>query len=105
MPLLNPNEGRIVNLGSGSGPMYVGSIRDEKVKSQLCQEDQTWEMIEAHLEWVGPVRRNYGVSKALLTNYTSYLAKQNPNLKINACSPGFIDTNMTSGYGAKKGPE
>ena len=23
LPLLDPNEGRIVNLGSGAGPMYV----------------------------------------------------------------------------------
>jgi NAD(P)-dependent dehydrogenase (short-subunit alcohol dehydrogenase family) len=108
LPLLNTSEGRIVNVGSGAGPSYVKGVSDVAVKKQLCSEDQTWEQIQAHLDSVRPEATNmggYGLSKALLTNYSSALAKLNPNLKINCCSPGFIDTAMTKGYGASKTPE
>ena len=37
----------------------------------------------------------YGLSKACTNAYTIFLAKQNPNLKINSCTPGFIETDMT----------
>merc|ERR1711879_160191 len=48
----------------------------------------------------------YGLSKALLTNYTSLLAKENSSLKINCCSPGFIDTKLVpKGWGASKPPD
>lgn len=108
LPLLDASQGRIVNVGSGAGSMYVGSVKDPAVKRQLCSEDQTWEQISAHLQSVkaeSTAMGGYGLSKALLANYTSSLAKQNPDLKISCCSPGFIDTNMTRGYGASKTPE
>ena len=37
----------------------------------------------------------YGLSKACTNAYTIFLARQHPNLKINACTPGFIETDMT----------
>ena len=49
--------------------------------------------------------RGYGLSKACLTAYTVILAKQHPNLAINCCSPGFINTDLTAGHGATKPPE
>jgi NAD(P)-dependent dehydrogenase (short-subunit alcohol dehydrogenase family) len=107
IPLLSPALGRVVNIGSGAGPMYVRSC-GPAAKQQLCKEDQTWEEIEAHLKSVDPKSTpmsGYGLSKALLANYTSYLAKVNPNLKVNCCSPGFIDTAIVKGMGASKTPE
>lgn len=47
----------------------------------------------------------YGPSKAFVTAYTMFLARTYPNLLSNSVSPGFIDTAMTKGYGAKKTPE
>ena len=44
-------------------------------------------------------------SKACLAAYTMLLAEQHPHLKINCCSPGFINTQMTAGFGASKTPE
>merc|ERR1719436_2200259 len=93
LPLLDPAEGRIVNVGSGAGPLYVGSCSAE-MKKKLCKEEQTWEEIEANeKELSGSADDDfgiYGLSKALLTNYTSYLASVHPALKISCCSPGLI---------------
>lgn len=109
IPMLDEEKGRIVNLGSGSGPMYVGSVRSQKERAFLCSGpngDATWADIE---EYVKHNRSSagdpYGLSKALLACYTGVLARQYPNLMISACSPGFIDTQMTAGYGASKSPE
>jgi hypothetical protein len=40
----------------------------------------------------------YGFSKALLNAYTRILAQQHPALHVNACTPGFVATDMTSNY-------
>jgi len=109
LPLLSPTEGRIVNVGSGAGPMYVSKCSAE-AKLQLCQEEgMKWGDIEAHLKAAkgsaADSMGGYGLSKALLTCYTGDFAKNHPNIKVNVCSPGFIDTNMTAGYGASKTPE
>jgi NAD(P)-dependent dehydrogenase (short-subunit alcohol dehydrogenase family) len=47
----------------------------------------------------------YGLSKAGLTAYTIVASVANPGLKITSLSPGFIETKMTSGFGAKLTPE
>ena len=43
----------------------------------------------------------YGLSKAGLNLITIHAAAAYPNLKVTSLSPGFIQTNMTAGYGAK----
>ena len=47
----------------------------------------------------------YGLSKAGLNLITIHAAAAYPNLKVTALSPGFINTNMTAGFGAKLTPE
>merc|ERR550537_1097501 len=47
----------------------------------------------------------YGMSKAALSALTLIHAKAYPNLKVVSLSPGFIDTPMTAGFGAKLTPE
>ena len=46
----------------------------------------------------------YGASKALLNAYTLHLAAST-ELEVNACSPGFIATDLTKGFFAGKTPE
>jgi carbonyl reductase 1 len=41
-----------------------------------------------------PPRRPYAVSKALLNALTGILARENPEVLVNACCPGWIDTDM-----------
>ena len=40
----------------------------------------------------------YGLSKACANSYTMLLAREHPSLRINACTPGFIETDMTRHY-------
>lgn len=42
----------------------------------------------------GPPQRSYSVSKSLVNALTALLARQNPNLAINCCCPGWIATDM-----------
>ena len=37
--------------------------------------------------------------------HTMDLARRNPDLVVNACTPGFILTDITRGMGATKKPE
>jgi carbonyl reductase 1 len=46
----------------------------------------------------------YGLSKAFLNAYTVLHAKQDPDLIINSCTPGYIATDITKGMGATNPP-
>lgn len=101
LDMIDQEKGRIVNFGSGSGPMYVSgcSREDQKV---LCEPSTvTWEWIENHSKGSG----DYGKSKALLACYTGFFAREHPNILSSAVSPGFINTQMTEGWGATKSPD
>ena len=108
VPFLDPTEGRIVNLGSGSGPIFVGSLRSKADRAFLCAGgttgDCSWEDIEGFAT-TNSSGDPYGLSKALVSCYTGLLARQHPNLLVSAVTPGFIDTQMTSGWGSSKTPE
>jgi len=41
----------------------------------------------------------YGLSKAALSIYAAMTAKQYPNLVSSTISPGFVDTQLTAGFG------
>lgn len=110
IPFLDETNGRIVNVGSGSGPMYVGSVRSEKDRAFLCggpSGDATWEKIEAYAKENLKHSQGdpYGLSKALVSCYTGLLAREHPDLMVSCITPGFINTQMTAGWGASKGPE
>ena len=47
----------------------------------------------------------YGLSKAFVNVLTQQQAKEHPNLKINAVTPGYILTDLTAGMGATNPPE
>ena len=49
----------------------------------------------------------YGVSKASTNALTAVLARENPDLMINCCCPGWVDTDMGSIGGTRppKAPE
>jgi carbonyl reductase 1 len=114
LPLLDPKHGRIVNVSSGSGPMFVEKCDpelQEMMKNPQSQKDvdALYGMVKEALSdspdderakgiKAGGEQTVYGSSKAALTMYTFVLAKEHPNLKINAISPGFIATRMTAGF-------
>ena len=45
----------------------------------------------------------YGVAKACLNVYNMELSRRFPDMKVNACTPGFIESDLTRGYLEKSG--
>mmetsp|Transcript_3688 Transcript_3688/g.4607 ORF Transcript_3688/g.4607 Transcript_3688/m.4607 type:complete len:297 (+) Transcript_3688:143-1033(+) len=110
LPLMHSN-GRIVNISSASGPMFVAKC-DSEVQQFFKDPNVSWEQLTDTMKKccelaVGDDAKDklskagygegqaYGLSKAILNSYTMLLAKQYPNMKINACTPGFIATDLT----------
>lgn len=104
MPLLDAEVGRIVNTASASGPMYVAGDSTPTERAVLTDPSVTPEQLEELIEQTKTVNA-YGFSKACVNAYTRYLARMHPHLRINAITPGFIDTDMTKFMGATKPPE
>lgn len=107
LPLLD-KRGRIVNVSSASGPMFLAGCRDDR-KRALTAPTVTWADVEAVMNECLELAEGggdfaaagfgsgnaYGLSKACLNAYTVALARDNPDLTINACTPGYIATDMT----------
>eukprot|EP00667_Euglena_gracilis_P016268 EG_transcript_17006 len=112
LPLLQPDGGRVVNVSSAAGPMFVAKCPPER-QAFFTDLNVTLEQIEAVAAEARTLSAEggeaalaakglsdgtygaYGLSKALLNCYTVYLARTNPLLHINACTPGFIETDLT----------
>jgi carbonyl reductase 1 len=111
LPLLQQG-GRIVNVGSGSGPTYVKALGETEAARELITPP-SYAAIEAHiaahqyaeLSEKEQAVKLYGQSKACLHAYTQLFAKEHPEFLVTVCSPGFINTALTSGFGATKTPE
>lgn len=116
LPLLEPNGGRIVNITSASGPNYVATCAKEQ-QELLTHPDVTWEQIDGYMTTCLELKNSgdsfkskgmgdgnaYGISKACANAYTIALARSNPTLIVNACTPGFIETDLTMPYAQSRG--
>jgi len=104
--LIDKSEGRIVNVSSGAASMWLRH-QDSATKDFFTNPDISFEDLEdAVNKNIGSDNfKVYGLSKAGLNALTLIQAKAHPNLKITSLSPGFIDTPMTKGFGAKLTPE
>jgi NAD(P)-dependent dehydrogenase (short-subunit alcohol dehydrogenase family) len=91
--------GRIVNVTSASGPTYVSSAAADE-KTLLLDPKIEWPELDAFMkkQLEKGNTEAYGLSKACANAYTVMLARANPQLHINACTPGFIETDMTRHY-------
>jgi len=108
LPLLDPSIGRVVNVTSASGPIYLAGSSEE-VKKLLTNPEVSWSEIEEFMaeslqlnlesertvDEVSGIGSAYGISKACTNAFSIYLARENPKLVINACTPGFIETDLT----------
>ena len=63
----------------------------------------TDEAMKTALEKIGLADGAYGVAKAAVNAYTIELARRYPSLYVNACTPGFIATDLTKSYAEKAG--
>lgn len=107
LPLVDPKVGRIVNVTSAAGPSYVSKLGEEQRRFFL-DGSISWDRLRAFID--ERIAANdvsgedaYGFSKACTNLYTLILARENPNLRINACTPGFIETDMTRPYAESQG--
>jgi NAD(P)-dependent dehydrogenase (short-subunit alcohol dehydrogenase family) len=103
--------GRIVNIASASAPNFISRCSNPDLKGMLASPlttttiDRLDEIATSYKGQVDYEDTAYGVSKALLNAFTVLYAKENPELIINSCSPGWILTDLTAGMGATNAPE
>jgi NAD(P)-dependent dehydrogenase (short-subunit alcohol dehydrogenase family) len=100
-----PAGGRMVNVTSASGPNYVARCSAQQ-QDFFLRPDVSWEELEdfmnqclsrssREMEALGlPPDGHYGLSKACANVLTQNLAQRFSQLQINACTPGFIETDL-----------
>jgi NAD(P)-dependent dehydrogenase (short-subunit alcohol dehydrogenase family) len=116
IPLLDQEQGRIVNVTSAAGPSFVAKC-DAQHQKFFTNANIEWPELAAFIdkciamdgdsaafaaEGLGDGSA-YGLSKACANSYTLLLARTHPNLHVNACTPGFIETDMTRGFATSRG--
>lgn len=107
VPLLPKRGGRVVNITSAAAPNFVNQCSPER-QALLTNPNISWDEIDElvneclRLERLGQFADSglgsgspYGVSKACANAYTIALANTHPQHIINACTPGYIETDMT----------
>ena len=104
VPLIRTG-GRVVNVTSAAGPNFVADCSAEW-RRFFTNADLTWEQLHQFMQDCQDLTpedfearglgsgRSYGLSKACANLYTLMLARQHPELVINACTPGFIETDL-----------
>jgi len=115
VPLLHPTDGRVVNVTSASGPIFVQGCSPER-RRFFVDPTVTWPRLQAVIDEYLALDGDdayaaagfgdgdpYGFSKACANSYTMLLAREHQHLRINACTPGFIETDMTRGYAESSG--
>jgi carbonyl reductase 1 len=116
LPLIDSTAGRVVNVTSASGPIFVAGCSAERQRFFLDRA-VTWPRLRALLDECLAVAGDtaafaakglgdgsaYGLSKACANSYTMMLAREHPSLRVNACTPGFIETDMTRPYAESTG--
>lgn len=98
LPLVEPEGGRVVNVTSAAGPSFLAN-EDDEAKRLLTDPAVTWSALSGYLDNAqasGPAA--YGLSKAVANAYTLIVAREHPKLRVNACTPGFIETDLTRAF-------
>lgn len=122
LPLLAPEESRVVLVSSGAASKFVASASKEMINRFVNPQITETEIEEVLAKCSaissiedGGVRSkafeeygvgscsSYGLSKACLTAYGMALAPKYPNVKINSCTPGFVETDLTRPWAVDRG--
>jgi carbonyl reductase 1 len=116
IPLLQPAGGRLVNVTSAAGPNFVARC-SAGMQRFFLDDQMTWPRLRAFIDECVAMEGDqaafaakglgdgsaYGLSKACTNTYTLLLAREHPALRINACTPGFIETDMTRHHAESQG--
>ncbi len=113
LPLLTDHrveDGRIVNVASMAGRLRQVSL---PLQAAFSSPELTLDGVRSLADKFeadvaagthrdnGWSNSNYGVSKLALIAATNVLARQHPGLRVNACCPGYCDTDMSSHKGTR----
>lgn len=121
LPLLSDG-GRVVMVSSAAGPSFVATCAAER-QALLCKPSVTLPEINALLDEAVAISAaaqdaagaatayaaaglgvaSYGLSKAALNAYAMCVAHEHPRLKVNGCTPGFIETDLTRAFASGMG--
>ncbi len=95
--------GRIINVTSAAGPNFVARCWPER-QAFFTDPHARWEALSALMESCVDERdlgqagmgggAAYGFSKACANLLTLILTRRHPDLLVNACTPGYIDTDL-----------
>jgi NAD(P)-dependent dehydrogenase (short-subunit alcohol dehydrogenase family) len=116
LPLIDAKAGRVVNVTSAAGPSFVATCSPERQRFFLDAQ-MTWPRLRAFIDECLGVEGGaaafaakglgdgspYGLSKACANTYTMIVAREHPGLSVNACTPGFIETDMTRHFAKSQG--
>ena len=95
----------MVNVTSAAGPNFVAAC-DAQRQAFFLDPAVDWHALASFMESCEGLSPQglqdlgmgssspYGLSKACANSYTLYLARRHPQLFINACTPGFIETDL-----------
>ena len=112
LPLMNPGC-KILNTSSGVGGKTIAKL-SESDRVALTAPTLTVEALEQHLasileslqdpqhEYHRIPTVGYGLSKLGVNCYTQILARERPEMFINACSPGLTATKQSENYAGPK---
>jgi len=101
---------RIVNVASMAGALrQLSPPLQAKFSSLELTLDSLLDLVKEFEQAVadgshrdkGWSNSNYGLSKLAVIAYTKELARREPGMRVNACCPGYCDTDMTSHRGPR----
>ena len=104
-PLLEDG-GQIINVSSGAGTRAAGKLSDARIEALNLAQDaekirkliKELSLEEAKQNRVDGETPIYGLSKAGVNFYTQLSSRSlAPRVRVNACSPGFCDTEIAGG--------
>lgn len=99
-PLLAKKNARVVLVSSSAGPSFI-STATPTLKAQLLSPNTTWpQLVKTMKEYNAQqphaeAMQAYGFSKACVNTLMRIWTRKHPHIQINACTPGFIHTDMT----------
>ena len=108
--------GRIANVTSASGPNFVANC-DQERQDFFCDPETDWTALHQLVtqcqqihpgDWYSLGMHSqsfYGLSKACANSLNRYLADKYPNILINACTPGFIETDLGKEFLGHRSPQ
>ena len=93
MPLIR-DSGHIINVSSAAGTRSFGALSQQHQNALMTADAHTLlQLLIPIMNEAAAAKQGgtpiYGLSKAALNCYTQLLARENPRLQVNACSPGF----------------